>query len=230
MAAAAQLAPAEAVNAYGVAFRDYSLQETPRQLAVKQFYIEQHMKQTYSFVQTMHTKHLGLNRREMSIWEAAGECCPRCPRCSRCPRCPHIIYHADAPRHAELLNEVVDDSDPDLDLPQARRPARRGPEPSTHLRCARPRSALRRPTTALALRAFVGAATRSVHANVLSAQRGTTYSLQSSPLGADILLPCARADTAPAADGGGVPRGLPRRGLAALDGVHPRCAARCYRR
>ena len=101
MAAAAQLAPAEAVNAYGVAFRDYSLQETPRQLAVKQFYTEQHMKQTYAFVQTMHAKHLGLNRREMSIWEAAGECCPRCPRC------PHIAYRADALRLAELLNEVV---------------------------------------------------------------------------------------------------------------------------
>jgi hypothetical protein len=225
MAAAAQLAPAEAVNAYGVAFRDYSLQETPRQLAVKQFYTEQHMKQTYAFVQTMHAKHLGLNRREMSIWEAAGECCPRCLRCPRCPRCPHITYRADAPRLAELLNEVVDDSDPDLDLPQARRP-----EPSTRPRCRghAPRFTAQQPR--FALRAFIGGATRSVHANVLSAQRGTTYSLQSSPLGADILLPCARADPAPAADGGGVPRGVPRRGLAAPDGVHPRCAARCSRR
>ena len=72
MAAAAQLAPAEAVNAYGVAFRDYTLQETPRQVAVKKFYTEQHAKQSYAFVQAQQAKHLGLTRREMSIWEAAG--------------------------------------------------------------------------------------------------------------------------------------------------------------
>lgn len=70
---AAQLAaPAAGSNAYGVGFRDYSLQETPRQVGVRAFYTEQHAKQTYAFVQAQQAKHLGLLRREMSIWEAAG--------------------------------------------------------------------------------------------------------------------------------------------------------------
>ena len=117
MAAAAQLAPAEAVNAYGVAFRDYSLQETPRQIAVKQFYTEQHAKQSYAFVQAQHAKHLGLNRREMSIWEAAGA------HYVASAASTASTASADVACDAELLNEVVDDSDPDLDLPQARRGA-----------------------------------------------------------------------------------------------------------
>ena len=73
-ATAAQMAPAEApaVNAYGTGFRDYAAQETPRQRQVKAFYAEQHAKQTYDFVQAQKAKHLGLCRREMSIWEAAG--------------------------------------------------------------------------------------------------------------------------------------------------------------
>ena len=60
------------MNAYGDAFRDYSLTETPRQRAVAAFYAEQHAKQTHAFVQAQKAKHLGLARREMSIWEAAG--------------------------------------------------------------------------------------------------------------------------------------------------------------
>ena len=73
-AAAAQMAPAEApaMNAYGDAFRDYSLTATPRQRAVAAFYAEQHAKQTHAFVQAQKAKHLSLARREMSIWEAAG--------------------------------------------------------------------------------------------------------------------------------------------------------------
>ena len=117
MAAAAQLAPAEAVNAYGVAFRDYSLQETPRQIAVKQFYTEQHAKQSYAFVQAQHAKHLGLTRREMSIWEAAGA---HYFASAASTVSSASTASADVARDAELLNEVVDDSDPDLDLPQAR--------------------------------------------------------------------------------------------------------------
>ena len=73
-AATAQLAPAEApaVNCNGDAFRDYSLLQTPRQCAVAAFYAEQHAKQTHAFVQAQKVKHLGLTRREMSVWEAAG--------------------------------------------------------------------------------------------------------------------------------------------------------------
>ena len=126
--AAAQLAPAEALNAYGVAFRDYTVQETPRQKGVRAFYTEQHAKQSYAWVQTQHAKHLGLQRREllMSIWEAAGARA----RDATLTHASHCIPWRAATRGgaltpgrralAELLNEVVDDSDPDLDLPQAR--------------------------------------------------------------------------------------------------------------
>jgi hypothetical protein len=76
-AAAQQMAPAEAspaaLNAYGTAFRDYNLLETPRQRSVAAFYAEQHAKQTYAFVQAQKAKHLGLARREMGVWEAAGK-------------------------------------------------------------------------------------------------------------------------------------------------------------
>ena len=117
--AAAQLAPAEATNAYGVAFRDYSLLETPRQIGVRAFYTEQHAKQTYAFVQAQHAKHLGLQRREMSIWEAAGAS-PAALADADSRLVPHGALTPARRAHPELLNEVVDDSDPDLDLPQVR--------------------------------------------------------------------------------------------------------------
>jgi hypothetical protein len=131
-AAAQQMAPAEAspaaLNAYGAAFRDYTLLETPRQRAVAVFYAEQHAQQTYAFVQAQKAKHLGLQRREMSIWEAAGAQAARVR--GRCRPSRHIMLccatgtdargrvAAARRRSVELLNEVVDDSDPDLDLPQ----------------------------------------------------------------------------------------------------------------
>uniref|UniRef100_A0A2N9IIQ9 Inositol oxygenase n=1 Tax=Fagus sylvatica TaxID=28930 RepID=A0A2N9IIQ9_FAGSY len=68
--------------------RDYDA-ESERQKTVEEFYRLQHINQTYDFVKRMREEYGKLNRVEMSIWE----CC-------------------------ELLNEVVDDSDPDLDEPQ----------------------------------------------------------------------------------------------------------------
>ncbi|XP_071723750.1 inositol oxygenase 2-like isoform X2 [Rutidosis leptorrhynchoides] len=76
------------MNAFGKAFRDYNA-ESARQKGVEEFYRKQHINQTYDFVKKMREEYGKLNRVEMSIWE----CC-------------------------ELLNEVVDESDPDLDEPQ----------------------------------------------------------------------------------------------------------------
>ncbi|GAV62169.1 DUF706 domain-containing protein [Cephalotus follicularis] len=76
------------VNAFGHGFRDYNA-ESERQKGVEEFYRLQHINQTYDFVRRLREEYGKLNRMEMSIWE----CC-------------------------ELLNDVVDDSDPDLDEPQ----------------------------------------------------------------------------------------------------------------
>ncbi|XP_057734502.1 inositol oxygenase 4-like [Arachis stenosperma] len=75
-------------NAFGQSFRDYDI-ESERQKSVEEFYKLQHINQTYDFVKKMREHYKKLDKAEMSIWE----CC-------------------------ELLNEVVDDSDPDLDEPQ----------------------------------------------------------------------------------------------------------------
>ncbi|XP_023527685.1 inositol oxygenase 1-like [Cucurbita pepo subsp. pepo] len=75
-------------NSFGNGFRDYDA-ETERQEGVENFYKLNHMNQTYDFVKKMRKEYGQLNRVEMSIWE----CC-------------------------ELLNDVVDESDPDLDEPQ----------------------------------------------------------------------------------------------------------------
>ncbi|KAI4299730.1 hypothetical protein L6164_033161 [Bauhinia variegata] len=76
------------INAFGRAFRDYDA-ESERQKGVEEFYKKQHINQTYDFVKKMRAEYEKLDKAEMSIWE----CC-------------------------ELLNEVVDESDPDLDEPQ----------------------------------------------------------------------------------------------------------------
>jgi hypothetical protein len=120
--AATQLAEAPAaVNAYGQAFRDYSVQETPRQIAVAAFYAEQHAKQTFGFVAAQKATHAALNTRTMSIWEAAGARA-RGRTLTGHPASWRLRSVLTARRCCapELLNEVVDDSDPDLDLPQAR--------------------------------------------------------------------------------------------------------------
>ncbi|XP_065631928.1 inositol oxygenase 1-like isoform X1 [Quercus suber] len=75
-------------NAYGRTFRDYDVEST-RQKIVEEFYRINHINQTYDFVKRMREEYGKLSRVEMSIWE----CC-------------------------ELLNEFVDESDPDLDEPQ----------------------------------------------------------------------------------------------------------------
>ncbi|KAJ0007319.1 hypothetical protein Pint_29529 [Pistacia integerrima] len=75
-------------NSFGHTFRDYDA-ESERQEGVENFYRTNHINQTYDFVKRMRTEYGKLNRVEMSIWE----CC-------------------------ELLNDVVDESDPDLDEPQ----------------------------------------------------------------------------------------------------------------
>ncbi|XLR44434.1 hypothetical protein S83_029094 [Arachis hypogaea] len=75
-------------NAFGQSFRDYDI-ESERQKGVEEFYRLQHINQTYDFVKKMREHYKKLDKVAMSIWE----CC-------------------------EMLNEVVDDSDPDLDEPQ----------------------------------------------------------------------------------------------------------------
>jgi len=75
-------------NAFGHAFRDYE-KESERQAGVEKFYRTQHINQTYDFVLRKREEYGKLDRAVMSIWE----CC-------------------------ELLNEFVDESDPDLDEPQ----------------------------------------------------------------------------------------------------------------
>ncbi|KAF9615999.1 hypothetical protein IFM89_027938 [Coptis chinensis] len=75
-------------NAFGQTFRDYNV-ESERRESVEEFYRTQHINQSYDFVKKMWEKYGKLDKPEMSIWE----CC-------------------------ELLNEFVDESDPDLDEPQ----------------------------------------------------------------------------------------------------------------
>lgn len=75
-------------NAFGHNFRDYDAEST-RQEGVENFYRINHINQTYDFVRRMREEYGKLDKVEMSIWE----CC-------------------------ELLNDVVDESDPDLDEPQ----------------------------------------------------------------------------------------------------------------
>ncbi|KAF8021713.1 hypothetical protein BT93_G1996 [Corymbia citriodora subsp. variegata] len=75
-------------NAFGQTFRDYNA-ESERQLSVEQFYRTNHINQTYDFVKKMREEYGVLKRVEMSIWESC-----------------------------ELLNEFIDESDPDLDEPQ----------------------------------------------------------------------------------------------------------------
>ncbi|XP_059457563.1 inositol oxygenase 1-like [Corylus avellana] len=76
------------INSFGQTFRDYDV-ESDRQQGMENFYWINHINQTYGFVKKMREEYGKLERMEMSIWE----CC-------------------------ELLNEVVDESDPDLDEPQ----------------------------------------------------------------------------------------------------------------
>ncbi|KAJ0964692.1 hypothetical protein J5N97_025830 [Dioscorea zingiberensis] len=75
-------------NSFGHRFRDYDA-ESERNNTVEEFYSMNHTSQTYDFVKKMREEYGKLGRMEMSIWEAC-----------------------------ELLNEVVDESDPDLEEPQ----------------------------------------------------------------------------------------------------------------
>ncbi|KAL3021751.1 hypothetical protein AAZX31_05G210000 [Glycine max] len=76
------------INSFGHSFREYDA-ESERQKGVEEFYRLQHINQTYDFVKRMREEYGKLDKAEMGIWE----CC-------------------------ELLNELVDESDPDLDEPQ----------------------------------------------------------------------------------------------------------------
>lgn len=67
-------------------FRNYEADARP---TVREFYRLNHTHQTYEFALAKRKEYLGLNRRQMSIWEAA-----------------------------EYLNQLVDDSDPDTDMSQ----------------------------------------------------------------------------------------------------------------
>ncbi|XP_021749662.1 inositol oxygenase 1-like isoform X2 [Chenopodium quinoa] len=75
-------------NSFGQTFRDYEA-EGERQPGVEKFYRINHICQCVDFVKKMREEYGKLDKVEMSIWE----CC-------------------------ELLNDVVDESDPDLDEPQ----------------------------------------------------------------------------------------------------------------
>ncbi|KAK9149406.1 hypothetical protein Scep_008163 [Stephania cephalantha] len=75
-------------NAFGHQFRDYE-KESGRRVAVEEFYRTNHVNQTFDFAKNKKEEYGKLQRAEMSIWE----CC-------------------------ELLNQYVDESDPDLDEPQ----------------------------------------------------------------------------------------------------------------
>ncbi|XP_027906068.1 inositol oxygenase 1-like [Vigna unguiculata] len=76
-------------NSFGQIFRTYHDTESERHEGVENFYRKNHTYQSLDFVKKMREEYAKLNKVEMSIWE----CC-------------------------ELLNEVVDESDPDLDEPQ----------------------------------------------------------------------------------------------------------------
>lgn len=67
-------------------FRNYEADARP---SVREFYRLNHRHQAHDFVQAKRKEFLGLNRRQMSIWEAL-----------------------------DYLNTLVDDSDPDTDLSQ----------------------------------------------------------------------------------------------------------------
>ncbi|KAL5978247.1 hypothetical protein ACLOJK_029364 [Asimina triloba] len=75
-------------NAFGHSFRDYE-KESDRRDGVEDFYTKNHINQTYEFAKKQKEEYGKLDKAVMSIWE----CC-------------------------ELLNEYVDESDPDLDEPQ----------------------------------------------------------------------------------------------------------------
>ncbi|XP_062233027.1 probable inositol oxygenase isoform X2 [Phragmites australis] len=63
--------------------------ESERKKTVEEFYRVNHNNQTYGFVARMWAEYGRLDKTEMSVWECM-----------------------------ELLNEFIDDSDPDLDMPQ----------------------------------------------------------------------------------------------------------------
>eukprot|EP00271_Cylindrocystis_brebissonii_P019932 TRINITY_DN6358_c0_g1_i1.p1 TRINITY_DN6358_c0_g1~~TRINITY_DN6358_c0_g1_i1.p1 ORF type:complete len:318 (-),score=61.96 TRINITY_DN6358_c0_g1_i1:631-1584(-) len=85
---APSVVPLPTANAFGHAFRAYE-EESERRDGVANFYYINHINQTYDFVQRMKAKHFKLDKAVMSVWEAA-----------------------------LLLNDTVDESDPDLDMPQ----------------------------------------------------------------------------------------------------------------
>lgn len=68
---------------------DYRNYETPARETVREFYRENHRQQTYDFVQQKRAEFLGLDRQQLSPFEAL-----------------------------DFLNTLVDDSDPDIDLDQ----------------------------------------------------------------------------------------------------------------
>jgi hypothetical protein len=76
------------VKVFDVACRDYDA-ESGRKETVEEFYRVNHIQQTHEFVTRMRGEYGRLDRTEMGVWECI-----------------------------ELLNEFVDDSDPDLDMPQ----------------------------------------------------------------------------------------------------------------
>jgi len=79
--------PSEPAPARSETFRNY--EDAPRQATVSKFYHEHHAKQTFDFVLECERKFNKLDKKKMSMWDAA-----------------------------QLLNEIVDDSDPDTEFSQ----------------------------------------------------------------------------------------------------------------
>ncbi|KAM0886924.1 hypothetical protein ACQ4PT_029387 [Festuca glaucescens] len=75
-------------NTFGHTIRNYGA-ESERKETMEEFYRTNHINQTYDFVMRMREGYARLDKTEMSIWECI-----------------------------KLLNEFIDDSDPDLDMPQ----------------------------------------------------------------------------------------------------------------
>ncbi|KAJ8486661.1 hypothetical protein OPV22_019146 [Ensete ventricosum] len=75
-------------NAFGHSFRDYE-KESERRATVEELYRVNHSYQTYDFAKKKKEEYGKLQKAEMSIWDCI-----------------------------ELLNGIVDESDPDLDEPQ----------------------------------------------------------------------------------------------------------------
>ena len=81
--------PLLADAAQRAAYRDYDNHDNPGAVRVREFYRNNHTHQTFGFVAEKKARWLQFNQREMTPWQAL-----------------------------DYLNTLVDESDPDIELPQ----------------------------------------------------------------------------------------------------------------